>query len=104
MEKELILEKSRQEKNDEGREFVHNRGRKFGVLGMLIIFSILAVYNLYDNHQETNSALLAVFMGYLGCESIGIYSITKKKLDLIKAIAGPVLSIYFFVKYFLIAG
>ncbi|WP_445253834.1 DUF6442 family protein [Paenibacillus sp. FSL R5-0912] len=39
-------------------KFVLNRGRKFGVLGMLIIFSILAVYNLYDNHQVTNTALV----------------------------------------------
>ncbi|MNC44062.1 hypothetical protein D3C76_122350 [compost metagenome] len=104
MNKELILEKSRQEKKDEGKEFVLDRGRKFGVIGMLIMFGSLAVFNLYNDHQGTNAALLAVVMGYLGCESFGIYSITKKKMDLIKIILGSGLSIFFFIKYFLIVG
>ncbi|MNI37026.1 hypothetical protein D3C73_910980 [compost metagenome] len=104
MDKEIILEKSRQEKKDEGKEFIFNRGRKFGVIGTLSIFCILAVFNLYNNHQGTNAALLAVVMGYLGCESFGIYSITKKKMDLIKIILGSGLSLFFFIKYFLIVG
>ncbi|KGE18728.1 DUF6442 family protein [Paenibacillus wynnii] len=99
MKREEILEKSRQEKRDEGKEFVLDKGRKSGVIGMVIIFCILAVFNLYNNRQETNSALIAMMFGYLGFEGLGLYKVTKRKLDLIKIIAGCVISISFLVIY-----
>lgn len=102
MKKEEILEKSRREKRDEGKEFVLDRGRKSGALGMVIIFSILAIFNLYNKRQVTNFALLSMFFGYLGCESFGIYYITKKRMDLLKIIIGSVLSVYFFVMYIIL--
>ncbi|WP_157764420.1 DUF6442 family protein [Paenibacillus riograndensis] len=43
MKKEEILQKSREEKKDEGKEFIFNKGRKSGVIGMVIMFGILAV-------------------------------------------------------------
>lgn len=102
MEKEEILEKSRKEKRDEGKEFVFDKGRKFGFIGMLIIFCIIAVYNLYNNHPETNSALISLMFGYLGCEGLGAYTITKKKIDLVKIVLGAVICIYFLAKYFMV--
>jgi hypothetical protein len=99
MKKEEILEKSREEKRDEGKEFVLDKGRKSGVIGMVIIFCILAVFNLYTNRQETNSALLALIFGYLGFEGLGLYRITKKKMDLIRIIAGCIVSITFLIIY-----
>ncbi|MBT2292239.1 hypothetical protein J7E73_24525 [Paenibacillus albidus] len=99
MKKEEILEKSREEKRDEGKEFVFNKGRKSGVIGMVILFGILAVFNLYNNRQETTYALVAMFFGYLGSESFGIYTLTNKKMDLLKTIIGCILSISFLVLY-----
>ncbi len=99
MKKEEVLERSRNEKKDEGKEFIFDQGRKSGVIGMLVIFVILAGFNLYHNHQETNFALIAMFFGYLGCESLGIYRITKKKIELLKLIMGCIVSVSFFVMY-----
>jgi len=102
MEKEEILEKSRQEKRDEGKEFVFDKGRKSGVTGMVIIFCILAVFNLYTGREATNSALVAMMFAYLSCESLGKYTITKRKIDLFKIIIGSVVCMYFFVHYFIL--
>lgn len=99
MKKEEILEKSRKEKRDEGKEYVFDKGRKSGVFGLVVIFCILAVFNLYTKRQETNSALLAVMFGYLGCEGLGMYSVAKKKLDLFKFIIGSIISLSFLVLY-----
>lgn len=99
MKKEEILERSRNEKRDEGKEFTFDSGRKFGAVGMLIIFSFLGFYNLYHNLRETNYALLAMFFGYLGCESIGIYHITRKTKDFINIIVACLLSICFMILY-----
>ncbi|WP_068614657.1 DUF6442 family protein [Paenibacillus tuaregi] len=99
MKKEEILEKSRNEKRDEGKEYVFDKGRKSGFFGMLVIFCILAVFNLYTNRQETNSALIAVMFGYLGCEGLGMYSVTKKKMHLLNFIAGSIIGISFLGVY-----
>jgi len=100
MKREEVLERSRKDKTDEGKEFVFNKGRKTGFIGMLILFCILAVFNLYNNRQETNFALLSMMFGYLSCESFGTYNITKRKVDLFKIIIGFVVCIYFLSKYF----
>ncbi|KWX89029.1 hypothetical protein AMQ83_03085 [Paenibacillus riograndensis] len=100
MKKEEILQKSREEKKDEGKEFIFNKGRKSGVIGMVIMFGILAVFNLYNDRHVTTYALIAMFFGYLGSESFGIYTLTNKKMDLLKTVIGCILSISFLVLYF----
>lgn len=99
MNREEILEKSREEKRDEGKEFVVHKGRKSGVMGMVILFILLAAFNLYNNRQETTFALLAMFFGYLGSESLGIYTLTHKKIDLLKIIIGYIVCLTFLVLY-----
>ncbi|WP_410771536.1 DUF6442 family protein [Fontibacillus sp. BL9] len=99
MKREEILEKSRQENRDEGKEFVFNKGRKSGVIGMLVMFCVLAIFNMYNTLQEANYALIALMFGYLGSEGLGMYSITKKKMDLFKFIIGCVVSVSFLVVY-----
>lgn len=94
MERDRILEKSRKEKRDEGKEFTFDKGRKCGVAGMLIIWLFLAVFNLYTNHKATNYALTSVFTGYLSCESFGIYYTSKRKYYFIMAFVSAVLCIY----------
>ncbi|WP_379138550.1 DUF6442 family protein [Paenibacillus sp. sgz500958] len=99
MKREEILEKSREEKRDEGKEFILDRGRRSGVIGMVILFCILAVFNLYNNRQETNSALIAMMFGYLGFEGLGLYKLTRKKMDFIKVVAGCMISVSFLLIY-----
>ncbi len=99
MNKEEILEKSRKEKRDEGKEYTFDRSRKIGIIGMVIVFCILAVFNQYNNRKETNEALLALFFGYLCFEGFGIYHINRRRIDLFKIILGAVLCVYFFIAY-----
>lgn len=64
-EKGRNIRKSRNEKGDEGKEFVFAKGRKSGFIGMLIVFCILSVFNLYNHSQETNFALKAMIAMFL---------------------------------------
>ncbi|WNS42327.1 DUF6442 family protein [Paenibacillus sp. MMS20-IR301] len=99
MNKEEILERSRGEKRDEGKEFVSHSGRKTGVMAMVILFVILAVFSLYNNRQETTYALITMFFGYLGSESFGMYKLTHAKTDLLKTVIGCIVCIVFLVLY-----
>ncbi|WMC93348.1 DUF6442 family protein [Kineothrix sp. MB12-C1] len=95
MKKEEILKMSRDERKDEGKLYIHAYGRKYGVWGMLFIFIILSVYHLYTETYEEIYSLLAVIFGYLSCESLGIFVITKRKTELFKIIIGTVVCITF---------
>lgn len=95
MNREEILRKSQQEKNDEGREYIDSRGRKYGVAGMLAIFMFLVLYYRYTGEQEQIYPLLGIIFGYLAAESLGIYQITKKKRDLAKICVGSLLCLAF---------
>ena len=99
MKKDEVLKKSRDEKRDEGKEFLLSKGRKSGVIGMVGLFVILAIFNLYNDLQDTNFALIAMFFGYLGSESFGIYNVSKKKIDLLKFIIAGVISLTFAILY-----
>lgn len=59
MTKEEILAKSRNEKKDEGTEYIASRGRRWGVGAMSLMFIALSVFN-WANGQD-NDQLLAVF-------------------------------------------
>ncbi len=95
MERDEILRKSRNEKNDEGVVFINTQGRKIGVIGMMIIFIVLSIYYLYTNHADCIYPLLAMVFGYLTFESAGIFNVTKKKSALVKAITGFLLCLTF---------
>lgn len=99
MNKDEVLKKSREEKRDEGREFVLSKGRKSGVLGMVGVFIILAVFNLYNDLQETNLALIAIFFGYLGGEGFGMYKVSRRRMDFLKFIIGGTISLSFTALY-----
>lgn len=95
MNKSEILRKSQSEKRDEGKEYLYACGRKSGVIGMMSIFIILSVYYLYTNNREQVFPLLAIIFGYLAFESLGIFYIAKKKMELIKICVGLLLCLIF---------
>lgn len=99
MNKDEVLKKSREEKRDEGKEFALSKGRKSGVIGIVGVFILLALFNLYNDLQETNFALIALFFGYLGCEGLGLYKVTLKKTDLLRFIFGSIIGLSFVLLY-----
>ena len=97
MTKEEILAKSRNEKRDEGTEYIASRGRRWGVGAMSLMFIALSVFN-WANGQD-NDQLLAVFWAYLGFEAYGMYKVTHECSRLIAAICGLIVAVLFAVCY-----
>ena len=97
MTKEEILAKSRNEKKDEGTEYIASRGRRWGVGAMSLMFIALSVFN-WANGQD-NDQLLAVFWAYLSFEEYGMYKVNHERMRLIAAILGLVAAVLFAVCY-----
>lgn len=97
MNKEEILEKSRNEKIDEGIEFASNKGRKIGVSGMCAMFIIIAVYNSLKGLDS--NAIFAMFWTYLGFESYGMYTVSRKRIHLVGAVAGIFAGVLWLIGY-----
>lgn len=93
MNKEEILQKSRAEGKDEGAEFISNKGRRYGVEALVIMFVILAVFNLYQG--QNCHQILAMLFSYLGLESYGMYKADKKKIRLIGMVVGIIAGVVF---------
>ena len=97
MTKEEILAKSRNEKKDEGTEYIASRGRRWGVGAMSLMFIALSVFN-WANGQD-NYQLLAVFWAYLSFEAYGMYKVNHERMRLIAAICGLIVAVLFAVCY-----
>ena len=97
MTKEEILARSRNEKKDEGTEYIASRGLRWGVAAMSLMFIALSVFN-WANGQD-NDQLLAVFWAYLSFEEYGMYKVTHERSRLIAAILGLVAAVLFAVCY-----
>lgn len=68
MDKEDILKRSRREK-DEGLTYAQDRGRQYGVVGFLVLFLVIMIYNMVRGLD--NSLPLTLFWAYLSCEAAG---------------------------------
>lgn len=88
--KEEILRRSRNSKQDEGMEFIENKGRKIGFTALCVIFIFIVLFNalLGKNSNEVAS----LFWAYLAFESIPKYKFTHEKIYLITAIFGIIAS------------
>ncbi len=92
MNKEEILEKSRQIHQDEGMEHAENKGRKIGFIAFSILFAFLAIFSLFYGESVTFYAISSLFWASIAGESYGKYSFTKTKIYLISAIAQSIAS------------
>lgn len=97
MDKEEILKRSREEKEDEGVIFAENKGRRFGIIGFSSVFIIIVFLNLFTG--QDNFVPFTLFWAYVAAEAYGKHSVTKKKVYFITAIAATVASICFLACY-----
>lgn len=93
MEKEEILAMSRAEKKDEGAEYVMDKGRRYGIAAMTMIYLALLVFNMI--YHQNSYTLFAMYWIYVGFEFLGRYKVTKKSVLLCGSIASVVLGIVF---------
>lgn len=91
MNKEEILQKSRQENKDEGRIAAEAAGRKIGVTAFCIVFVIIMLLNFFSG--QSNYGVMAMFWAFLAAEAYPKYRFTKQKTYLVTVIAGAIASI-----------
>lgn len=99
MEKDEILKRSREQKEDEGVTFAQNKGRRYGIVGFGCVFIVIALFNLFKG--QDNFVPFAMFWAYAGAEALGQYSVTKKKSFLISTIAAAIAVVCFLACYIL---
>ena len=98
MDKEDILKRSRREK-DEGLTYAQDRGRQYGVVGFLVLFLVIMIYNMVRGLD--NSLPLTLFWAYLSCEAAGRYFARKEKSVLATAVLAGLASLFSLVSYIL---
>ena len=98
MDKEDILKRSRREK-DEGLTYAQDRGRQYGVVGFLVLFLVIMIYNMVRGLD--NSLPLTLCWAYLSCEAAGRYFARKEKSVLATAVLAGLASLFSLVSYIL---
>lgn len=77
MNKEEILAKSRQEKNDEGFIASRSQGQKIGIGAFCIVFAFIVIFNFMNG--QPSYAPMAMFWAFLAAEAYPQYKFTKNK-------------------------
>lgn len=96
--KEEILAKSRNDKKDEGKEYIESKGTYYGTIGLLIT---LVVFQVYKHSKGINSAdLSAAFWFYFMCNRYGKFTVTESKKDFIFALLGLFLGMTSAIMFF----
>lgn len=93
MDKDEILLKSREQKEDEGAIFADNNGRRFGVIGFCAVFCILALFNLFNG--QNNFAPFAMFWAYGAAEAYGKYRAAGQKVYITTTVLAAIASLGF---------
>ncbi|MDD6795938.1 MAG: DUF6442 family protein [Clostridiaceae bacterium] len=101
MNKEEILEKSRQSTIDEGIEHAENEGRKTGYIIFTIVYAFIITFNLFFGESDTFHALSSLFSIFIATEAFQKYRFIKNKIYLISAIAAGMTSIISLINYIL---
>jgi Zn-dependent protease len=98
--KEAILEKSRQLKQDEGIEHAKARGFKLGdVIASFGVAIPLIIFSLITGQYVTVFALGAYVFAFFFGESLAIYRFTQKKSYLVYTIGAAIFAIISIVKF-----
>lgn len=88
MKKDEILNRSRQEKRDEGMEYVKNNGLKIGFVAFSLVFIFIVIFNFFMGMQ--NHSVFALYWTFFAVAIIPKYQFTKNKAYLIAIIGGIV--------------
>ncbi|MCI2057650.1 MAG: DUF6442 family protein [Oscillibacter sp.] len=93
MDKDEILKKSREAREDEGTVYAENRGRRYGVMGFCTVFIVILIFNLVT--RQNNFVPYSMFFAYLAAEALGRYQITRQKALLTATVLGTFSSVCF---------
>ena len=93
MDKEEILQKSRQERNDEGLVAARGQGQKVGVGAFCVVFAVIVAFNFANG--LSSYAPMAMFWAFLAAEAYPQYRFTKNKGYLVATVAGAIACVAF---------
>lgn len=93
MDKEEILKKSREQKEDEGTVYADNKGRRYGVIGFCSVFIIIIFFNILT--KQNNFIPYSMFFAYMAAEAYGKYRATKTKTLMVTTVLASIASIAF---------
>ena len=96
---EILTRNKASNPKDEGKAYVEDKARRYGEIGLCIVFALLIIYNFFKGKSTYD--LLAIFWGYLGMNYIYKYKANKTKGSLVTAICGIVAAVCFLLVYVL---
>ncbi|MGL5245896.1 MAG: DUF6442 family protein [Sarcina sp.] len=101
MNKDEILQKSRQIQKDEGLEYIENQGRKIGFYAFCTIFIFIVIVDSFFSRQKnpTFYAVSALFWVFMASEAIPKFKFTHRKSCLITIIAGYIATIFNLINF-----
>lgn len=95
MNKEEILKKSREQKEDEGVAYAEDKGRRYGVMGFCAVFIVIIFFNLFTG--QNNFVPNSMFFAYLAAEAYGKYRLDRKKAFMTTTVFGAIASVLFLI-------
>lgn len=99
MNKDEILRKSREQKEDEGIIHVENLGRRYGFIGLTIMFTAHVILVLLFG--GTFAVPMSLWCAFTGAECLGKYKVTSKKNELFVGVVLCFAAVVFFLSYLL---
>lgn len=100
MDGDEILERSKNSSTiDEGEQYIENKSRDIGEIGMIFFFIILFVYKIWRDMPAED--LVGLFWGYLGFIYIGKFKYCKRKIYLMFSILSIIGALIFTASYIL---
>lgn len=101
MNREEVLAKSRSEAKDEGFMQAENRGRKFGITILLIVYTAIVLFNAAVDWP--NEAIFAMMFFFVAAESYPKYQFSRKKVFLFITIIFAFAAVYFISRHIIMA-
>lgn len=93
MDKEEILKRSREQKEDEGTAYADNNGRRYGVMGFCSVFIIIMFFNIFT--KQNNFIPYSMFFAYMSAEAYGKYRAAKAKALMVTIVLASIASVSF---------
>lgn len=97
MNREEILQKSRDAKQDEGFVQAENQGRRMGIVAFVCVFIFIFIFS-FINGQNTY-APLSMFWAFVAAEAYPKFRFTSNRAYLLTTICASLLTLCYFVCY-----
>ena len=97
MEKEEILARSREEKEDEGRIVAENQGNRLAVVLMTVMFCFFVLFNLAFDYSIAMP--MAMYGGFIVADAYGKYRFDGKRKHLFWAAAGVLMMVFYTIQH-----